>query len=238
MEKAEFMSALYEGAQAMSLEISDSAADKLYALYLLMLDENTRQNLTRITEPREAAEKHMLDSLTVLPYLKKGMRVADIGCGAGFPTLPLGIAAPDVSFIGVDSTEKRIRYVNGAAKELSLNNVSAIAARAEELGKKDIYRESFDLVTARAVAALPVLCEYCLPLVKVGGTFVAMKANADDELAASKKAISLLGGELCECKKIKLPISQSERTLIIVNKIKNTPAAYPRAGGAIAKKPL
>lgn len=238
MQKAEFETKLVQGAELMSLPVGDSEREKMYHLYELMLSENEKQNLTRITAPDEAAEKHMLDSITVMPYLSEGMRVADVGCGAGFPTLPLAIMLPHTSFFAIDSTAKRIRYVSSAAEELSLSNVSAKAARAEELGRSEIYRESFDTVTARAVAALNVLCEYCLPLVKVGGRFIAMKANAEEELKNAKNSIKLLGGRLSECVNIKLPLSQSERTLIVIDKIQKTPDQYPRAGGAISKKPL
>lgn len=238
MDKALFKSSLLSGAEKMGIDIDGVCCEKLERLYELMLDENERQNLTRIVKEEEAAEKHMLDSLTLDGFLKEGVRLADVGCGAGFPTLPIACKRSDVRIIAVDSTEKRIRYVNAAAQSLGLSNVSAIAARAEELGKKEGFRESFDACTARAVAALNVLCEYCLPLVKVGGEFIAMKANAKNEIESARKAIALLGGRIKEIRELKLPFSESERTVIVIEKIKSTPPTYPRAGGAISKKPL
>lgn len=238
MENSIFSDTLKQGFACFGIEYSDEQINKFNELYNYMLDENTRQNLTRITEPAEAAEKHMVDSLTVLKYIDTHARVADIGCGAGFPTLPLAIMMSNTAFVAIDSTEKRIRYVNSVAEKLKLSNVSAMAGRAEELGKKDIFRENFDFVTGRAVAALNILSEYCLPLVKVGGKFIAMKANADEEISSSQNAIKVLGGKIIDIEKLKLPFSQSERTIIIIEKVKSTPANYPRAGGAISKKPL
>ena len=226
MDKALFKTSLFSGAEKMGISIDDACFERLAKLYELMLSENEKQNLTRIVKEKEVAEKHMLDSLTLSEFLNSGVRLADIGCGAGFPTLPIACLRSDVRIIAVDSTEKRIRYVN------------AIAARAEELGKKEVFRESFDVCTARAVASLNVLCEYCLPLVKVGGAFVAMKANAKEEIKNAKKAISVLGGNIKEIKEIRLPFSDSERTIIVIEKIKPTPLTYPRAHGAISKKPL
>ncbi len=238
MEDNEFFKALSECSEKLSLCVGERESEKLFELYKIMLDENTRQNLTRITEPSDAAEKHMADSLTVLPYLNLCKNLADIGCGAGFPTLPLAVMLGDLKITAVDSTGKRIRYVQSAAEKLGLSNVKAVAARAEELGKKSEYREKFDAVTARAVASLNVLCEYCLPLVKVGGRFIAMKASVADELESAKKAISILGGKLVNTVTLTLPVSDSERNIVIIEKIKPTPENYPRAGGAIAKKPL
>lgn len=238
MDKALFKTSLFSGAEKMGISIDDACFERLAKLYELMLSENEKQNLTRIVKEKEVAEKHMLDSLTLSEFLNSGVRLADIGCGAGFPTLPIACLRSDVRIIAVDSTEKRIRYVNETARALELPNVSAIAARAEELGKKEVFRESFDVCTARAVASLNVLCEYCLPLVKVGGAFVAMKANAKEEIKNAKKAISVLGGNIKEIKEIRLPFSDSERTIIVIEKIKPTPLTYPRAYGAISKKPL
>lgn len=238
MDKALFKKSLLSGAEKMGINISDGCFDSLAKLYELMLCENEKQNLTRIVAEEEVAEKHMLDSLTLTEFLEENASLADIGCGAGFPTLPVACARRDVTITAVDSTAKRIRYVNETASTLGLSNVNAISARAEELGKKSEYREKYDVCTARAVASLNVLCEYCLPLVKVGGTFVAMKANAKEEIDAAKKAISVLGGKIKHIKELRLPFSDSERTMIVIEKIKSTPLTYPRAGGAISKKPL
>lgn len=238
MDKALFKASLLSGAEKMGISVDEPCFEKLESLYELMLDENQRQNLTRIVAEEEVAEKHMLDSITLSSLLPNGASIADIGCGAGFPTLPVACHRADVKICAVDSTEKRIRYVNATAASLGLSNVNAIAARAEELGKNAEYRESFDVCTARAVAALNVLCEYCLPLLKVGGAFIAMKANAKEEIENAKKAIAVLGGKIKQIKELRLPFSDSERTIIVIEKIKPTPLSYPRAGGAISKKPL
>lgn len=229
---------LQNGAEKLGLKITDEEALLYEKAYDMLCDENTRQNLTRITIPDEAAEKHILDCLTVSEFIKDCQKVCDIGCGAGFPVIPLAVSNPHIAFTAVDSTEKKIRYVKKVSDALLLKNVEVLSARAEDMGKSEKYREKFDAVTARAVAALNVLCEYCLPLVKVGGAFIAMKANADEEIANSEKAVNTLGGKITDIRKFRLPFSQSERTVIKIEKIAHTPLGYPRAGGAISKKPL
>jgi 16S rRNA (guanine527-N7)-methyltransferase len=166
--------------------------EKFVTLTSYMLEENEKYNLTAIKEPDKIILNHYADCASLAKILPKGAKIADIGCGAGFPTLPVAILRPDLTILGVDSTQKRINYVNSAANLLGLSGVTAICERAEELGK-GAYRESFDIVTARAVAAMRILSELCLPLVKVGGRMIAMKGkNAEFELAEAKKAISIL----------------------------------------------
>lgn len=214
--------------------------EKFSRLTSLMLEENEKYNLTAIKEPDKIILNHYADCAALAKILPKGAKIADIGCGAGFPTLPLGILRPDITILGVDSTEKRINYVNMAKDMLALDGVSAIAARAEDLGKGE-YREKFDIVTARAVATLRVLCELCLPLVKVGGKMIAMKGkNAEFELNESKKAISILGGKHSATETVILSDENEEiiHPLIIIDKKMKTPAAYPRAYAQISKKPL
>ena len=214
--------------------------EKFVTLTSYMLEENEKYNLTAIKEPDKIILNHYADCAALAKILPKGARVADIGCGAGFPTLPVAILRPDLSILGVDSTQKRINYVNSAASLLELSGVRAICERAEELGK-GAYRESFDIVTARAVATLRVLTELCLPLVKVGGRMIAMKGkNAEFELAESKKAISVLGGKHVATETVRLADENEEiiHPLIIIDKKAKTPAAYPRAFAQISKKPL
>ena len=223
-------------------DVSEEAANRLYRLSGCLLEANKVHNLTAIKDEKGVILKHLIDSLMICPYVPDGARVIDVGCGAGFPSLPLAIARPDVRVLGVDSTSKKINYVNETAASLELPNISAISARAEELGHSDVYRESFDLATARAVASLPVLCELCLPFVKVGGAFVAMKAqNPEDEISASLGAIAKCGGEIYKTvyKELCSDTGESEkRCLIIIKKVKQTPLAYPRSYSKIAKKPL
>ncbi len=222
--------------------VAEGAAHKLYGLSVCLAEANKIHNLTAIKDEKEVILKHFVDSLMISPFVPAGARVIDVGCGAGFPSLPLAIARPDVTVLGVDSTAKKINYVNETARTLGLDNLEAISTRAEELAHDKGYRESFDIATARAVASLPVLCELCLPFVKVGGFFVAMKAqNPEEEIAASLSAISKCGGELYKTVHKELRSDTGaidKRCLIIIKKVKATPDAYPRSYSKIAKKPL
>ena len=214
--------------------------EKFLTLTNILLEENEKYNLTAIKEPNKIILNHYADCAALAFRLPKGAKIADIGCGAGFPTIPVAILRPDLKILGVDSTAKRIAYVNMVKEKLSLDGVSAITARAEDLGKAEM-RESFDIVTARAVASMRILCELCLPLVKVGGKMIAMKGkNAEFELSESKKAISVLGGKLSSTEIIRLSDDDEEiiHPLIFIDKKAKTPTAYPRAYAQISKKPL
>ena len=214
--------------------------EKFFDLTKIMLEENEKYNLTAIKEPSKIILNHYADCAALAAILPKNASIADVGCGAGFPTLPVAILRPDLKILGIDSTAKRITYVNTVKDSLGLTGVNAIAARAEDVGKSEL-RESFDIVTARAVAAMRVLCELCLPLVKVGGQMIAMKGkNAEFELAESKKAISLLGGKTNSTHMVRLADDDEEiiHPLIIIDKKSKTPAAYPRPFAQISKKPL
>ena len=212
-------------------------------LYLteIMLEENEKYNLTAITDPDKIIINHYLDCAFLARELPSDAAVADVGCGAGFPTLPIAILRPDVKILGIDSTAKRTNYVSLAAERLGLENVKTLTSRAEEAGAKPELRESFDCVVARAVAAMPILTELCLPLVRRGGRFIAMKGkNALAELEDSKRAITTLGGRLLSCEDITLlgGEEQISHPLIVVEKASPTPAAYPRVYAKILKKPL
>ena len=220
---------------------TEAQSRKLYFLMNHMLEVNKSMNLTAIKEEKAVIVRHFLDSLTVLPFLPENAKILDVGCGAGFPSLPVGIFRPDLTIVALDSTEKRINYVKDTAKRLELPHFTAIAARAEELAGDPHHREQYDVVTARAVAALPVLAELCLPFVRPGGSFVAMKATrGEEELAAASRAISQLGGEVKATKTVILKSEgeEDERLLIEIKKIKQTPKAFPRAYAKIVKKPL
>ena len=226
----------------MSSLLSRERCDAFYKLTVRMLEENEKYNLTAIVDPDKIILNHYADCATLAARLKKGASVIDVGCGAGFPTLPLAIVRPDLKILAVDSTAKRINYVAETAKLLGLENVSAITMRAEDGGKNPEYREKFDYATARAVAEMRVLSELTLPFVKVGGEFVAMKGkNAEFELSSAKKAIATLGGRDTKCEEITLKDGFGEpltHPLIVVKKKEKTPAQYPRPFAQISKKPL
>lgn len=215
---------------------------KLFSLTDIMLETNKTMNLTAIKEENSIILRHYVDSLLVSLLIPENSKVIDIGCGAGFPTLPLAIFRPDILITAVDSTAKRIDYVNSTAQKLGLSNVTAIAARAEELGHDLDYREAFDIATARAVAALPILTELCLPMVKINGCFIAMKgARADEELELSQKAIQICGGKIGGVLHPSLTNrddSCETRCLIQIDKLSATPQNYPRHFSKISKKPL
>ncbi len=217
-------------------------AEKLFVLTETMLEVNKTMNLTAIKEEKAIILKHYVDSLLISSMIPENSNVLDVGCGAGFPTLPLAIFRPDLSITALDSTAKRIEYVRFVANKLQLNNVTAIAARAEEAAHTDGLREKFDIVTARAVASLPVLSELCLPMVKAGGCFIAMKgAKADEEVLLAQNAIRLCGGKTSKVltSALKAPDTQDEaRYLILINKLSATPQNYPRHFSKISKKPL
>ena len=211
-----------------------------YKLTDHMLTVNQNMNLTAIKDEESIIPLHYADSLTAAPFLPQNARVIDVGCGAGFPCLPLAICRPDLVITALDSTEKRIRYVADTAKLLGCHNLNAIAARAEEMGQ-GAFREQFDVCTARAVAALPLLAELCLPLVRVGGTFLAMKGRrGEEELKEAQSAIKRLGGECIAVHTVTLKGAKEEesRYLIEIKKVKPTPAEFPRPWARILKKPL
>ncbi len=216
-------------------------SELFYLLTERMLTENEKYNLTAITEPKRIILNHYADCALLAERLPKGARLIDVGCGAGFPTLPLAIVREDISILAMDSTAKRINYVKETCELLGIQNVKAVAMRAEDAARLPEYRESFDYATARAVAEMRILCELCLPFVKVGGFMLAMKGrNAEFELAGAKRAISILGGESAACESVTLKGCDEDLThpIIEIKKRAKTPAAYPRAYAQISKKPL
>ena len=225
-----------------SLPCTEKQAEMLFLLTERMLEVNKSLNLTAIKEENAIILKHYVDSATISKYIPENSNLIDVGCGAGFPTLPLAIFRPDLSILALDGTAKRINYVSETAKMLGLSGVTAIAARAEELANDPAYRESFDFATARAVAGMPALCELCLPFVKVGGCMIAMKAQqADEELLAAMNCIDLCGGVLKDAVSCDLRSKNFEcdaRKLIFIEKKKKTPRLYPRHYSKISKKPL
>lgn len=210
----------------------------LYQMIDRMLEVNAAMNLTAITEPNEIILKHLADSLTVAEHLPQNAKILDVGCGGGFPSLPLAIARPDLEITALDSTAKKTAYVAESAKRLSLNNVTTLTGRAEDLAQNPEYREAFDCTVARAVASLPVLSELCLPFIKIGGKMIAMKAKLDESEATN--APKLLGASPFERYALTLQFNEltETRLILIAEKKKNTPKEYPRAYAQIKKKPL
>lgn len=205
----------------------------------LLLEWNQKMNLTAIEEPEEIITKHFVDSLTIQKYLKKGDKVADIGTGAGFPGIPLSIMREDCHFLLIDSLNKRITFLNEVIEKLNLRNVQAIHARAEEVAIKKEYRESFDIVTSRAVANMSTLLEYLLPFVKVSGNAICMKgSNVQEEVEKSKKALEVLKGKIETIESFSLPFTDYDRNIIVVKKIGNVPKNFPRKQGKPAKEPI
>ena len=226
---------------SLSSLLSKEKADKFFLLANRLLEENEKYNLTAITEPKKVILHHFADCATLAAYLPKGAKIADVGCGAGFPTLPLAILREDLKILAMDATEKRVNYVKESAALLSLTNVSTLCARAEDAGKDPNMREKFDFVTARAVAQMRILAELCLPLLKVSGKMIAMKGkNAEFELSAAKRAIAILGGKDAKVESLTLKGKDEVLThpLIIIEKKTKTPTNYPRPYAQISKKPL
>lgn len=234
------MNLLTEGADALGVPLSEKNEEKFSAYTRLLLEWNKKINLTSVTDEKEIIIKHYLDSLSLGSAVDlKGKTLIDVGTGAGFPGIPLKILREDLAVTLLDSLEKRVRFLNEVIGCLSLDGIEAIHGRAEDYGVKQEYREKYDYATARAVAELSVLCEYCLPFVKPGGLFIAMKGpSAETELQEAGKAISILGGRLEDVEKLVLPFSDYERTIILIRKCRHTPAGYPRKSGKPTKSPL
>lgn len=207
----------------------------------LLLTWNARINLTAIADPPELAIKHYLDALTlgrVLPTIE-GRRLIDIGAGAGFPGLPLAIAFPRLQLTLMDSTAKKLRFIDEVADKLELDNLRTLHARAEDAGQDQVHREAYDFAVARAVVRMPALAEYALPLCKLGGQVIAMKGmSAYDETNAAAKAIDLLGGELFSIEEVNLPTLDNPRYLVVIDKVQPTPKRFPRKAGIPTRQPI
>lgn len=229
---------LKNGFSAMKLSVSDAQIAQLEDFTARMLETNKVMNLTRITDPKEIAEKHLLDCASLLQaadFSKKS--VVDVGCGAGFPGMPLHILCPSCELTLLDSLGKRIRFLQGCIDAMNLSDIEAVHARAEEFAAK--HREQYDFAVSRAVAQLNVLAELSLPLVKQGGAFIAMKSkDTDEELERAKKAIRLLGGEIEKIIDYTIPYTEITHRLVVIRKKNHTPKQYPRPFRKISASPL
>lgn len=228
-------------AELLNLVLSEEQLAAFLLYTELLVEWNQKFNLTAIKEKQEILIKHFLDSLTCFKILPRSgdYRLIDLGTGAGFPGIPLKIVNPDIRLTLSDSVGKKVDFCQAIVEELGLSGVQAIHSRAEDLGQEKEYREKFDWTVARAVADLPVLAEYLLPLTRVGGNALVMKgAEIQDELHRAESALALLGGKISALEFISLPENSGERSLVLIEKVTNTPGAYPRKAGTPFKKPL
>lgn len=217
------------------LNIDENKKNLFKSYFSLLTEYNSRFNITAITDEREVIVKHFIDSALGVELLK-GETLADVGSGGGFPAIPLKIIKPDLKITLIEATEKKCEFLKTVADTLNLKEVTVLCGRAEEFAKKSEYREKFDICTARAVARLNILSEYCLPFVKKGGIFLAYKGDADEEVRDSENAVKILGGKIITHDKYVL--DGAKRSLIVIEKQKNTDAKYPRGNARIKNKPL
>jgi len=240
---------LIEGSELLGISLNSVQLNLFLQYFNILLEWNSKINLTSIKNPKEIIVKHFLDSLTCVSIIKsyinnevnwkKEISIIDIGTGAGFPGIPLKIVIPTLKMTLLEAKEKKIVFLKELVKILAVSGVEIINSRAEIIGKKNGYRESYDISISRAVAPLFILGEYSLPLVKINGWFISQKGKEyRKELKSSVKALKLLGGELIRIENICLPILKQERNILIIKKMKHTPDKYPRRNGLPKKRPL
>ncbi len=229
---------LRDGACELGIQLDDSQIESLDKFALMIVETNRFLNLTRITEPVEIVKSHYLDSFTCLAALTipQGARIIDIGAGAGLPGIPIKIARPDLEVTLLDSSRKKLKFVEEAIAQLGIEGVNFVHARAEEAGRNPAHREAYDVALARALAEMKILVELCLPLVKVGGTLIAQKSDgAKDEINTARPFTGQLGGKIDKIKRITVPCTDITRRLVIISKSKPTPLGFPRSYSQIAK---
>lgn len=234
------MNILKEESKKLSIILDDSQLEKFKVYMDYLLEYNSHTNLTAIKNPEDIMIKHFLDSIILDNFLNinLGNKIVDIGTGAGFPGVPLKILKQDINLTLVDSLNKRVVFLKELMKKIGLQ-ADVIHARAEDLGRDNKFREKFDFATSRAVAPLNVLCEYCLPYVKVGGCFAALKGSeVEEELRNSNNALQILGGKTEKCESFELPMDKGKRSIVVIEKTRLTPANYPRSNAQISKAPL
>lgn len=241
----DYLNVFYDGLDKLNINLSDNQVEQFVCFYDILTERNKVMNLTAITEPVEVIEKHFLDSLSLVKAvdLSGDIKVIDVGTGAGFPGIPIIISYPQLRFTLLDSLNKRIVFINDVIKLLKLQNVETIHGRSEELGRNAKYREQYDLCVSRAVANLSVLSEYCIPFVKNGGKFISYKSgNHENEVENARNSLEKLGGKLGEIVDFSMTDStrgeKISRSLVVIDKIKETPNKYPRKAGVPLKEPL
>lgn len=239
MKKEEFFEKMQEKSNDLGIHFCVEQLEQFFEYMQLLIEWNEKMNLTAIIEPNEIILKHFIDSITILKEIKDNSKVVDVGTGAGFPGVPLSIMNPTLKITLVDSLNKRLVFLQEVVNKLNLKNVEIVHARAEEFGQNKKYREKFDVSTSRAVANLATLSEYLIPLVKIDGKVISMKASAAEiEINEAKKAINVLGGAIEKIDEFNLPQSDIGRTVIIIKKEKQTPNRYPRKAGTPGKEPI
>ena len=225
--------------EKIGITLSERQLDQFALYFEMLIEKNKVMNLTAITEFDEVLEKHFLDSVSLIRAkdLHQPITVLDLGTGAGFPGIPLKIVFPKLKVTLADSLNKRVLFLQEVIEKLELTDIEAVHGRAEDLARDKAYREQFDLCVSRAVANLSTLSEYCLPFVKLGGEFISYKSgDCEEEVAAAKSAVFLLGGKVKDTMKFEL--GESGRSFIVIEKVKGTPKTYPRKAGTPSKKPL
>lgn len=235
------LSVLDQGCQEMGIVLDGEQRQQFVDFYEYLVEKNKVMNLTGITEFQEVLVKHFLDSLACIKAvdIKKVKRMMDVGTGAGFPGVPLKIAFPHLEACLLDSLKKRVNFLEETFDLLKLTDITAVHGRAEEYAKNKAYRESFDLCVSRAVSNLATLSEYCLPYVKVGGSFISYKSGTvQEEAEQAEKAVKILGGKIRDVVYFSLPDSEIQRSLVVIEKVKSTPGKYPRKAGTPLKEPL
>lgn len=228
-----------KGLSDLNIDLTEKQIEQFLKYYEILVETNKVMNLTAITEFDEVIEKHFLDSLSLVRVfdLNRNVKILDLGTGAGFPGIPLKIAFPEIDIVLADSLNKRVKFLNEVVETLQLKQVETVHGRAEELAKNKKYREQFDLCTSRAVANLSSLSEYCIPFVKEGGKFISYKSGEiEEEVDQAKRAIHVLGGKLDQV--YKFDLHEQKRSFVIIEKVKKTPAVYPRKAGTPTKEPL
>ena len=239
MDIKELREELEKNLNVLNIELKEKQVKQFYDYINLLIEWNKKINLTAIIEPKEIILKHFVDSLTISKYINEKSTLIDVGTGAGFPGIPLKILRNDIKITLVDSLNKRIKFLDEVIKKLNLDNIKTVHGRAEEIGRNKEYREKFDYATSRAVANISTLSEYLIPLIKNNGQCIYMKGtDLDEELEKGKKAISVLGGNIVNKEEFELPYSDIKRTIIIIEKVKNTPTKYPRKAGTPSKEPI
>ena len=238
MEYEVFSERIKNKVKQININLNEEQIKKFYQYMSLLLEWNEIINLTAITEPNEIILKHFVDSLTINKYIKKDLKVIDVGTGAGFPGIPLSIVNQSIDITLLDSLNKRIKFLEDVINNIELKKIKAIHGRVEEFAKNKKERESYDIATSRAVAPLNILLEYLLPLLKIGGVCICMKGSKTEVIEEAKNALEILGGKIDKIEKIILPGSDFERNIIIVKKVKETPSKYPRKAGIPSKDPL